>query len=131
MKKILVVLSEWGYWGEELLGPLEMFDKAGYKVDFATPKGKRPTALPPSMDATYYDPPLGRTVTDETVDDAVPPGWTSTRLLNARFTNRKLEAAIPSASTPTAVRRILDGRGSTGVFGPSRSMSDQMSGGSI
>jgi len=67
MKKILVVLSEWGYWGEELLGPLEMFDKAGYKVDFATPKGKRPTALPPSMDATYYDPPLGRTVTDETV----------------------------------------------------------------
>jgi putative intracellular protease/amidase len=67
MKKILVVLSEWGYWGEELLGPLEMFDKAGYKVDFATPKGKRPTALPPSMDAKYFDPPLGRTVTDEPV----------------------------------------------------------------
>ena len=22
-KRILVVLSEWGYWGEELLGPLE------------------------------------------------------------------------------------------------------------
>ena len=23
MKKILVVLSEWGFWGEELIGPLE------------------------------------------------------------------------------------------------------------
>ena len=29
---ILVVLSEWGYWGEELLGPLETFDAAGYQV---------------------------------------------------------------------------------------------------
>ena len=23
MKKILVVLSEWGFWGEELVGPLD------------------------------------------------------------------------------------------------------------
>ena len=53
-KRILVVLSERGYWGEELLGPLEMFDKAGYQVDFATPKGKRPVALPPSMDANLH-----------------------------------------------------------------------------
>ena len=66
-KRILVILSEWGYWGEELLGPLETFDKAGYTVAFATPKGKRPVALPPSMDASYVDPPLGRTVTSEEV----------------------------------------------------------------
>ena len=40
-------------------GPLEAFDEAGYEVDFATPNGKRPDALPPSMDPDYIDPPLG------------------------------------------------------------------------
>ena len=34
-KKILIVLSEYGYWGEELVGPLETFDAAGYEVDEA------------------------------------------------------------------------------------------------
>jgi putative intracellular protease/amidase len=62
-KRILVVLTEWGYWGEELIGPLETFDAAGYQVDFATPTGKRPVALTPSMDADFQDPPLGRGVT--------------------------------------------------------------------
>src|SRR5438105_1338530 len=63
-KKILTVLSEYGYWGEELIGPLETLDKAGYQLVFATPKGKRAHALPPSMDDTYVDPPLGRPVVD-------------------------------------------------------------------
>ncbi len=62
-RRILIVLSEWGYWGEELIGPLEVFDQAGYTVDFATPTGKRPVPLPPSYDPDYIDPPLGRTVT--------------------------------------------------------------------
>ena len=62
-KKILIILSEWGYWGEELIGPLETFDQAGYESTFATPNGKRPRALPPSMDTNYIDPPLGRCVT--------------------------------------------------------------------
>lgn len=62
-KRILVVLSEFGYWGEELIGPLEAFDARGYRVTFATPTGKRALALPPSMDADYIDPPLGRSVT--------------------------------------------------------------------
>ena len=70
-KKILVILSEYGFWGEELIGPLETFDAAGYEVDFATPKGQRPVALPPSMDATYVDPPLGKTVTNEEVAQKV------------------------------------------------------------
>ena len=43
-KRILVVLSEWGFWGEELVGPLEAFDEQGYAVDFVTPTGKRPVA---------------------------------------------------------------------------------------
>ncbi|GAA3433323.1 type 1 glutamine amidotransferase domain-containing protein [Kutzneria kofuensis] len=62
-RQILVALSEYGYWGEELVGPVEAFDEAGYRVDFVTPTGKRPVALPPSLDPNYLDPPLGRSVT--------------------------------------------------------------------
>ncbi len=65
MKKILVVLSEWGYWGEELVGPLDILDARGYQIDFMTPNGKRPRALPVSMDPTFLDPPLDRCVTNE------------------------------------------------------------------
>jgi putative intracellular protease/amidase len=65
MKKILVILSEYGYWGEELVGPLEMLDQAGYTTVLATPQGKRPHALAPSMDPTFVDPPLGRPVVAE------------------------------------------------------------------
>jgi len=35
-RRILVVLSEYGYWGEELLGPVTAFDKRGYETVFAT-----------------------------------------------------------------------------------------------
>jgi len=65
VKKILVVVSEWGYWGEELVGPLEVLDEHGYEVTFATPKGKKPLALPPSKKAGYFDPPLRKVVTSE------------------------------------------------------------------
>jgi len=70
-RTILVVLSEWGFWGEELVGPLEAFDAAGYHVDFATPTGKRPVALSPSMDPTYVDPPLGRAVVAQEMAEKV------------------------------------------------------------
>jgi putative intracellular protease/amidase len=36
-KNLLIILSEYGFWGEELVGPLETFDAAGYAVTFATP----------------------------------------------------------------------------------------------
>lgn len=80
MKTILVILSELGYWGEELLGPLETFDKAGYKIDFATPNGKKPIALPPSYDPTYVDPPLGRPVTSAEMAEKVKAVEASDRL---------------------------------------------------
>lgn len=67
-KKILAVMSEWGYWGIELVGPLKKLEAAGYSFDFTTPKGKRSPALPPSFDTTYMDPPLGVCVT--TPEDA-------------------------------------------------------------
>jgi putative intracellular protease/amidase len=62
-KKVLAILSEYGYWGIELVGPLNKLEAAGYTVDFMTPNGKAADALPPSFDDTYVDPPLGVCVT--------------------------------------------------------------------
>ena len=81
-KKVLIILSEFGFWGEELIGPLETFDKAGYEVRFATPKGARPVALPPSMDPAYVDPPLGKSVTSPEVAAKVKAIDKSPRLEN-------------------------------------------------
>jgi putative intracellular protease/amidase len=64
-RNILVLLSEWGFWGEELVGPVEALDAKGYELTFATAKGNRPHALPPSMEPGFFDPPLKKIVTDE------------------------------------------------------------------
>ena len=104
-KKILVILSEYGFWGEELIGPLETFDAAGYEVDFATPKGKRPVALPPSMDATYVDPPLGKTVTNEEVAQKVRDIDKSPRLDNP-LNISELMPERPYFSSPTLIRDL-------------------------
>jgi putative intracellular protease/amidase len=90
-RKILVILSEYGFWGEELIGPLETFDKQGYEVVFATPTGKRPVALPPSMDPDYIDPPLGRSVTSPEVAEKTRAIDKSPRLDNPM----SLEAWLP------------------------------------
>jgi putative intracellular protease/amidase len=66
-KRVLAVLSEWGFWGEELIGPLEVFDDASFATTFATPTGARPVALPVSKDPTFVDPPLGKRVVSESV----------------------------------------------------------------
>jgi putative intracellular protease/amidase len=63
IKKILAILSEYGYWGIELVGPLEKLEQSGYKVEFMTTHGKKAEALPLSYDTTYVDPPLGVRVT--------------------------------------------------------------------
>jgi putative intracellular protease/amidase len=70
-RTLLFVLSEWGYWGEELIGPYEVMRDAGYTIEFATPTGKRPVALPPSMDPRFQDPPLGKPVTSQEVAEKV------------------------------------------------------------
>ncbi len=82
--KILAVLSEFGYWGEELVGPLQALDQQDYSVDFVTPTGKRPHALPPSMDSSYIDPPLGRTVVSPEMEQAVKALEASDRLDNPK-----------------------------------------------
>ena len=38
-KEILVVLSEWGFWGEEVAGPLEVLDRHRNTATFITPNG--------------------------------------------------------------------------------------------
>jgi putative intracellular protease/amidase len=85
-KRILVVLSEWGFWGEELIAPLEVFDARGYETVFATPTGRRARALPPSMDPSYEDPPLGKSVTAREMADKVRKidALEHTRLANPR-----------------------------------------------
>ena len=106
-KRILVILSEYGYWGEELLGPLETFDAAGYDVDFATPTGKRPVALPPSYDANYIDPPLGRPVTSEEVAQKVRELDKSPRLDNPISLEQWLPER-PYWSAPNFLREMED-----------------------
>lgn len=106
MRHILIVLSGWGYWGEELIGPLETFDAAGYKVTFATPTGKRPKALPPSMDPTYVDPPLGRPVTSPEIAQKVKNiDRASNPRLDSPLDLSKLMPALPYWSAPEVLRK--------------------------
>lgn len=103
-KKILTILSEFGYWGEELIGPLETLEKAGYGVDIATPKGRRAHALPPSMDPTYIDPPLGKPVTSALVAAKVKAIEASPRLDNPQA----LAALLPERPYPSSATFIRD-----------------------
>lgn len=104
-KNILIVLSEYGFWGEELIGPLDTFDKAGYTVTFATPKGKRAPALPPSMDPKYVDPPLGKSVTSKEVADKVKAIDKSPRLDNP-LNISKLMPEMPYFCSATLIRDL-------------------------
>ena len=104
-KNILIVLSEYGYWGEELIGPLETFEKAGYTIDFVTPKGRRAVALPPSMDETYIDPPLGKSVTSKEVAAKVKAIDDSNRL-DHPLDLSSLMPERPYFASPTLIRDL-------------------------
>lgn len=103
-RRILVVLSEFGYWGEELMGPLEVFDAKGYRVTFLTPTGKRAPALPPSMDPDYVDPPLGRAVTTPDMARRVRDVDASDRLDNPL----NLEALVPERPYYSSINYLRD-----------------------
>jgi putative intracellular protease/amidase len=104
-KRILVILSEYGFWGEELVGPLDCFDQAGYEVAFATPTGKRPVALPPSMDPNYIDPPLGKCVTSNEVAAKVRAIDQSPRLATP-LNITELMPEMPYFSSATLIRDL-------------------------
>ncbi len=105
MKKALVVLSEYGYWGEELLGPLENLEAKGYECTFVTPKGKRSHALPPSYDQAYVDPPLGKPVTSAATAAKVKKLDESTKLDNPRSLASWLPER-PYFSAPEFLRQL-------------------------
>lgn len=109
-RRILIMLSESGYWGEELVGPLDQFDAAGYQVDFCTPTGKRPNAIPVSWDPLYVDPPLNRPVTTEIIAKKVldlddPTSTQGKRLENPISLADRLPDR-PYAASPTYVRGL-------------------------
>jgi putative intracellular protease/amidase len=64
-KKVLIGLSEHGFWVEELLKPIDRLEEAGIEYDFITATGKLPFPDSASLDASYVDPPLGRPVTSK------------------------------------------------------------------
>jgi putative intracellular protease/amidase len=104
-KRVLIVLSEYGYWGEELVGPLTAFDKAGYDVVFATPTGKKPLALPPSKEAGFVDPPLNKSVTSEETARIVTALEASDRL-DAPLSLEQLVPLRPYVSSPGYLREL-------------------------
>ena len=112
-RRVLVVLSNYGYWGEELVGPLDAFDRLGYLTEFATPTGRRPVALTPSMDENYIDPPLGRPVTTpemaakvREIDDASPGRSERSRRLDNPLNLSTLLPERPYFSQPVLVRAL-------------------------
>jgi putative intracellular protease/amidase len=103
MKKVIFVLSEWGYWGEELIGPLEACDGAGYEIIFVTPTGQKPTPLTVSMQPGYIDPPLGRSVTSEYYAQKTKEVHESDRL-NSPKSLKDWFPLRPYPSSPTYLR---------------------------
>ncbi len=103
--KVLAVASNHGYWGVELAAPVRALQKAGYTVDLVTPTGDRPVALPPSLDTTFVDPPLGLCVTtaeaaDLTRDFQADPWLDEAQDLRALIPER------PYHSAPNFLRQL-------------------------
>jgi putative intracellular protease/amidase len=104
-KRILAVMSEFGYWGIELVGPLRKLEAAGYTVDFVTPKGRRAPCLPPSRDTTYVDPPLGTCVTTPE-DKAMVDAFEATNALDATQNLSTMFPERPYFSHPEFLRAL-------------------------
>lgn len=105
MTQVLFVLSEWGYWGEELIGPLEACDARGYDIAFVTPTGQKPTPLTVSMDPEFTDPPLGRGVVSREMAEKTRAVHESTRLDNPRSL-ADWYPVRPYPSSPTYLREM-------------------------
>ena len=56
MKKVLVLASNLGLWGEELQAPWDALNKAGFKLTLATQRGITPLPLQLSVDKSFVDP---------------------------------------------------------------------------
>jgi len=103
--QVLAIVSEWGYWGIELVGPTNKLEAAGYSVRFATPTGKRPPVLPPSLDPGYYDPPLGTHVTTAE-DAALSAAFEATDRLDSPIDLSRWFPERPYVSAPDFLRAL-------------------------
>lgn len=56
MKKVLVLASNLGLWGEELQAPWDAMKMAGFELTLATERGIRPLPLSLSVDKSFVDP---------------------------------------------------------------------------
>ncbi|MDD2717374.1 MAG: type 1 glutamine amidotransferase domain-containing protein [Candidatus Wallbacteria bacterium] len=55
-KKVLIVATNYGTWGEELQAPWDALKKAGFQVTLTTPLGKKPLPLAVSVNPDFLDP---------------------------------------------------------------------------
>lgn len=104
-QRVLAVMSEYGYWGIELVGPLRKLEAAGYSVDFITPNGKRSPCLPPSRDTEYVDPPLGLCVTTPQ-DKALVDAFEATDALDRTLNLSSAFPERPYFSAPNFLRAL-------------------------
>ncbi len=70
-KKVEIVLSSFGFWGEELIAPMEEFEKAGIEYSFSTPYGFPPRIVGVSMNPDFVDPVLNQKVTSTEMAEKV------------------------------------------------------------
>ncbi|MDD2855856.1 MAG: type 1 glutamine amidotransferase domain-containing protein, partial [Desulfuromonadaceae bacterium] len=56
MKKVLILASNLGLWGEELQAPWDALKKGGFQLVLATEKGITPLPLQLSVDKNFVDP---------------------------------------------------------------------------
>jgi putative intracellular protease/amidase len=55
-KRVLMLASNYGLWGEELQAPWDALRKAGHQVTLGTPQAKTPLPLKLSVDRGFVDP---------------------------------------------------------------------------
>ncbi|MEN8174733.1 MAG: DJ-1/PfpI family protein [Pseudomonadota bacterium] len=55
-KNVLVIASNWGFWGEELQAAWDALRQAGHQTVLATPQGKKPLPFKISVDPDFVDP---------------------------------------------------------------------------
>lgn len=55
-KKVIILATNYGTWGEELQAPWDIIKKAGHEVTLATPRGLKPLPLKVSCDPEFFDP---------------------------------------------------------------------------
>jgi len=55
-KKVLILATNYGTWGEELQAPWDACKKAGFEMTLCTPLGKKPLPLAISLNPDFLDP---------------------------------------------------------------------------